>query len=139
MKIINKTRLLAIRKTKLLVLENIKTPIQFTLVGGVARKRETLEDSLIRETIEEIDLKIQRSALSFFYALSKPTAHKIIVKHYYTCFKVDNSFKIKETEKFKDVYWLEWKEAIKHMDKLDKIAVKRYFENTTTTSLKRIL
>ena len=131
MKIINKTRLLAIRDTKILVLENVGKPIRLTLAGGVAKKKETLEESLKRETAEEIGLKINLTDLAFFYSSPKVIDDKIIVKHFYVSLHVSDLFKVIEKEKFKAVYWIEWQDAIRYMDKQDKKAVKEYFKKNS--------
>ena len=128
MKIINKTRLLAIRETKILVLENVGEFIKLTLAGGIAKKKETLEQSLIRETFEEIGLEINQIGLTFLSSSSKVIDDKIIVKHFYIYLNANDSFKVIEKEKFNAVYWMEWKAAIQYMDKQDKKAVKEYFK-----------
>lgn len=128
MKIINKTRLLAIRDTKILVLENVGEFIKLTLAGGIAKKKETLEESLKRETKEEIGLKINLTDLAYFNSFTKVIDGKIILKHFYVSLNASDRFKVVEKEKFKAAYWMEWKDAIQYMDKQDKKAVKDYFK-----------
>lgn len=128
MKIINKTRLLAIKDTKILVLENVSEFMKLTLAGGVVKKKETLAQSLIRETAEEIGLKLNQTELVFLNSYSKVIDNKIIVKHYFVLLNANNLFKVIEKEKFKAVYWMEWKDTIQYMDKQDRKAVKKYFE-----------
>ncbi len=129
MKIINKTRLLIIKDTKILVLENLGVPKKITLAGGTTKKKETIEQSVIREVKEEINLNIHYSDLSYFYSLSKRTGANILAKHFYICNKIICNFNIVELDKFKAVYWLDWSSALKYMDKLDKKAVKLYFKS----------
>jgi 8-oxo-dGTP diphosphatase len=129
MKFIHKTRLLIVKKNTILVLENVGEPKRLTLAGGVVKKKESLEESLIRETMEEIGLKINLTNLIFLNSNSKTIDNKIIIKHFYLYATEESNFSIpeKEKEKFKDVYWIKWKDAIRYMDKLDKKAVKDYF------------
>jgi len=59
-KIIHKSRLLAFKDEKLLVLEKIGHKKRYTLAGGVQKKRETDFHSLIRETEEEIGVLLYK-------------------------------------------------------------------------------
>lgn len=129
MKIIHKTRLLATKKDSILVLENVSDSVRLTLAGGVVKKKETLEESLVRESLEEIGLKINITELLFFNSNYKVVGNKIIIKHFYLYTTEETNFLITEKEKFKDAYWIKWKDAIQYMDKLDRKAVKNYFKN----------
>ena len=128
MKIINKTRLIVIKDSKILVLENLGVPKKLTLAGGTTKKKETIEQSVIREVKEEINLNIHYSDLSYFCSLSKKTSTSILVKHFYVSKKVIYNFNVVELDKFKAVYWLDWSSAVKFMDKLDKKAITLYFK-----------
>lgn len=128
MKIINKTRLIAIKDNSILVMEKVGTPIKLCFPGGITKKKETLEESLVRETVEEIGFKINRSDLKFFKTKSKTVNNTIIVKHYYKLKTNSEAFEVIETEKFKAVYWIKWKYATQYLDKEDKEVTKEYYK-----------
>ncbi|WP_299886998.1 NUDIX domain-containing protein [uncultured Lacinutrix sp.] len=136
MKIINKTRLLAVKGNSILVLEKIDTPIKLSFAGGISKKKETLEETLVRETMEEIGFKINPNDLTFFKTKSKTIDNTIIVKHYYKLKTNSDAFKVIETEKFKAVYWIKWKDAIEYLDKEDRKATKEYFTKKVRRNIK---
>lgn len=63
---IDKSRLIAIKNDKILVLEKIGEKKKFSLAGGVKKKKETDIKSLIRETFEEIGLRLKKKELTYF-------------------------------------------------------------------------
>lgn len=136
MKTIHKTRLLAVNNDQLLVIEKVGNFKSLTFPGGVKKRKESFEESLIRETNEEIGLQINISKLSHFISNAeiKPT-HTVIKHHFVVTLKTD-LFKVLETEKFKDVYWAYWKDTLPYLDKEDKKAVKRYFKKKIKKKLK---
>ncbi|EDP96199.1 NUDIX hydrolase [Kordia algicida OT-1] len=136
MKTIQKTRLLAVNGDQLLVIEKVGTEKRLTLSGGVKKRKESLEGSLIRETREEIGLYVRKNSLT--HVVSKVTAKAgiTIVKHHFVTTIKTNLFNIIETEKFKDVYWCYWENALPYLDKEDKNAVKTYFKSKYKKKLK---
>jgi 8-oxo-dGTP diphosphatase len=126
-KVINKTRLLAIKDNSILVMEKVGTPIKLCFPGGIAKKKETLKESLVRETKEEIGFKININDLKFFKSKSKTIDNTIVVKHFYKLKTNSDAFKVIEIEKFKAVYWIKWKDAIQYLDKEDRKVTKEYF------------
>jgi len=56
MKVIHKTRLLAVNGKQFLVIEKIGEKKRLTLPSSIQKEKETLVDSLVRETVEEIGL-----------------------------------------------------------------------------------
>ena len=81
---IDKSRLIAIKNDKILVLEKIGEKKKYSLAGGVKKKKETDIQSLIRETFEEIGLKLKKKELTYFLSRkNNNTKKKEIYKHYF--------------------------------------------------------
>ena len=129
MKIIEKTRLLAVNENQLLVIEKKNTVKKLTLAGGVKKRNESLEASLVRETLEEIGLCINSNTLMHVISKVKTKQATTTMKHHFVAVVKTSLFKVIETEKFKDVYWCYWEDALPFLDKEDKKAVKKYFKS----------
>lgn len=130
--IINKTRLLAVNQGKLLVMQKRTDQLQYTLPGGIKKKKERLVKSLKRETKEEIGLKVKIKKLSFLSTHSVQNELQLLVKHYFVFKTKTNDFRVLEPEKFVKVLWLPWCEVFPFLDKEDKKAVKMYFKKGQT-------
>lgn len=138
MKIVHKSRLLAVNKDQLLVVEKVGFVKKLTLPGGVKKRSETLENSLIREAFEEVGLLVNYNQLTHLISYAQVKTENIVVKHHFTAQLKTNLFQVKETEKFKDVYWLHWTKALPYLDKEDKRAVKKYFKKISNKKLKQL-
>ncbi|WP_430409957.1 NUDIX hydrolase [Kordia sp.] len=136
MKTIHKTRLLAVNADQLLVIEKVGILKKLTLSGGVKKRNESLEGSLKRETLEEIGLLIDVHKLSHVLSNGVTKNSITIIKHHFVPTLKTNICKVIETEKFKDVYWTYWENALPYLDKEDKKAVKKYFKSKLKKKLK---
>lgn len=129
MKKIVKSRLLAINGSKILVLKKMGKSTRYTLPGGVKKRKETEEEALVRETCEEIALKLIEEQIQFYLSHIKRTDTEIVNKNYYYTILKPSKIKVLEKHKFETVLWLNWKKAIEFMDKSDRMAVKAFFKN----------
>jgi len=126
---IDKSRLIAIKNDKILVLEKIGEKKKYSLAGGVKKKKETDIQSLIREAFEEIGLKLKKKDLTYF--LSRKSASKQkqeIYKHYFITIKPVKNIEVLEINKFKKVLWIPWYDALEYLDKDDRSAITLYFD-----------
>ena len=126
---IDKSRLIAIKNDKILVLEKIGEKKKYSLAGGVKKKKETDIQSLIRETFEEIGLRLKKKELTYF--LSRKSASKQkqeIYKHYFITIKPVKNIEVLEINKFKKVLWIPWYDALEYLDKDDRSAITLYFD-----------
>ncbi|NMH86035.1 NUDIX hydrolase [Flavivirga algicola] len=126
---IDKSRLIAVKKDKILVLEKIGVKKKYSLAGGVKKKNETDYQSLIRETFEEIGLKLKKKDLTYF--LSRKNTNKErqeIYKHYFIIIKPLKNIEVLELHKFKKVLWIPWYDALEYLDKDDRSAITLYFD-----------
>ncbi|MBC8757172.1 NUDIX domain-containing protein [Kordia sp. YSTF-M3] len=128
MKIIHKTRLLAINGEQLLVIEKVVKEKKLTFPGGVKKKKESFEESLERETEEEIGLKISKHKLLHVQSYAVHRDLNIVMKHHFVLHTKTNEFRVLEPTKFKDAYWIHWKEALPLLDNEDRKATKTYFK-----------
>jgi ADP-ribose pyrophosphatase YjhB (NUDIX family) len=97
---IDKSRLIALKGEKILVLEKRGLKRQYTLAGGIRKKKETDKGSLIRETSEEIGQLLNKRDLSYF--ISRKTtnkAEKEIYKHYFITTKNIENIEVQEPHK----------------------------------------
>lgn len=124
-----KSRLIAIHKDKVLVLRKVGTPLRYTLPGGVKKRKETESETLVREVGEEIKLKLSEEQLSFYLSHIKKGKMETMVKNYFLVPMKSRAIKVKEKYKFEEALWLEWKEALPFMDKMDRMAVRSYFKS----------
>jgi len=122
---IEKSRLIALNRNKILVLEKKGLPKRLTLAGGIIKKNESLKKGLVREVNEEIGVKLRKKQLRYFSSHSKQLDNSSLIKHYFVINGEIKNYELLEPDKFSSIYWLEWHEAIKYMDKLDGKAVKR--------------
>jgi 8-oxo-dGTP diphosphatase len=130
MKIIHKTRLLAINGEQLLIIEKVAKEKQLTFPGGIKKKRESFEESLVRETEEEIGLKISKHKLFHVQSYAVHRGMNIVMKHHFVLHTKTNEFRVLAPTKFKNAYWLHWKDALPFLDNEDKKATKVYFKKT---------
>lgn len=124
----DKSRLLAFKNNKLLVLEKIGIKKKYSLAGGIKKKRESDLDSLVRETSEEINVRLIKEDLAYFISRKRISKDNVeINKNYFTTsLKIDN-IKILEEHKFKAASWVYWYDALDYLDKDDRFAVELYF------------
>ena len=126
---IDKSRLIAIKNDKILVLEKIGEKKKYSLAGGVKKKKETDIQSLIRETFEEIGLKLKKKELTYFLSRkNNNTKKKEIYKHYFITNTSIKNIEVLEHHKFKKVLWVSWYDALEYLDKDDRSAITLYFD-----------
>lgn len=129
---IDKSRLIAINKENILVLEKIEGKSKYSLAGGVKKKKETDIQSLIRETYEEIGVQLFKKNVSYFVSKKQVTKQKQeIYKHYFVANLNIENVQVFEIHKFKDAKWVPWYEALEFLDKQDKQVVALYFGQQT--------
>ena len=126
---IDKSRLIAIKNDKILVLEKIGEKKKYSLAGGVKKKKETDIQSLIRETFEEIGLKLKKKELTYFLSRkNNNTKKKEIYKHYFITNTSIKNIEVLEPHKFKKVLWVSWYDALEYLDKDDRSSITLYFD-----------
>jgi len=126
---VDKSRLIAIKNDKILVLEKIGEKKKYSLAGGVKKKKETDIKSLIRETFEEIGLRLKKKELTYFLSRkNNNTKKKEIYKHYFITNTSIKNIEVLEPHKFKKVLWVSWYDALEYLDKDDRSAITLYFD-----------
>ncbi|MDG1378853.1 MAG: NUDIX hydrolase [Flavobacteriaceae bacterium] len=126
---VDKSRLIAIKNDKILVLEKISEKKRFSLAGGVKKKKETDIKSLIRETFEEIGLRLKKKELTYFLSRkNNNTKKKEIYKHYFITNTSIKNIEVLEPHKFKKVLWVPWYDALEYLDNDDRSAITLYFD-----------
>ena len=126
---IDKSRLIAIKNDQILVLEKIREKKKYSLAGGVKKKKETDSQSLIRETFEEIGLRLKKKELTYFLSRKNINNEKQeIYKHYFITNKSIKNIEVLELHKFKKVIWIYWYDALEYLDKDDRRAITLYFD-----------
>lgn len=126
---IDKSRLIAIKNDQILVLEKIGEKKKYSLAGGVKKKKETDSQSLIRETFEEIGLRLKKKELTYFLSRKTiNTKNQDIYKHYFITNKLIKNIEVLELNKFKKVFWIYWYDALEYLDKDDRSAITLYFD-----------
>lgn len=129
MKKVIKSRLIAVHKDKVLVLKKVYRPLRYTLPGGVKKKKETEAETLIREVGEEIKLKLAKKKFDFYLSHIRKGKFETVVRNYYLVVLKPKPIKVKEKHKFEEALWLEWKDALPFMDKMDRMAVRSYYKS----------
>lgn len=129
MKKIDKSRLIAIKDDKVLVLEKIGTKRIYTLAGGIKKRKESDKESLIRESFEEIGLKLKKKDLTYFLSRKNTNGERQeIYKHYFITKKPFENVEVLEPHKFKNVLWISWYDALEYLDKDDRSAITLFFD-----------
>ncbi|MEX0360166.1 NUDIX domain-containing protein [Flagellimonas sp.] len=129
MKKVIKSRLVAVHGTKVMVLKKNGKPRKYTLPGGIKKGKETEAQALVRETSEEIKLKLTKDQVQFYLSLTKMANKEQINKNYFYTFLKPQKIAVKETHKFDSIKWENWKMAREFMDKSDRLAVTAYFKS----------
>lgn len=124
-----KSRLIAVHKDKVLVLKKVGSPLRYTLPGGVKKQKETESETLIREVGEEIKLKLSEKQFDFYFSHIRKGKMGDTIKNYFLIQLKPREIKVKEKHKFEAALWLEWKEALPFMDRMDRSAVRSYFKS----------
>lgn len=128
MKIIHKTRLLAVNETQILVIEKQSRKTQLTLAGGTRKNDDTFEYSLAQQAKKEIDLDVNPNKLVYVSSSAKRKNNTIIIKNYFTVSTQTTAFTVLDPTKFKTAFWIYWKDALQFLDKEDKTTITRYFK-----------
>lgn len=124
---IHKSRLLAFKDEKLLVMEKVGFRRKYTLPGGTRKERETDCTSLIREVQEEIGVLLENKDLTYFISRKrKPNHSPEIYKHYFITTKKVKGAQLLEPEKFKNIVWIPWYQTLAYLDNEDRSAVVVY-------------
>lgn len=129
MKRVVKSRLVALHKNKVLVLQKVGRPLRYTLPGGVKKKKETEEETLIREVGEEIKLRLAPGEVQFYLSHIKKGKVMPVIRNYFLIQLQPSVIKVKEKHKFEAAFWVDWKEALPFMDQSDRLAVRSYFKS----------
>jgi ADP-ribose pyrophosphatase YjhB (NUDIX family) len=102
-----KARLILYNKGNILLLrQKNKTGGNFTLVGGTIENKESAQESLIRESLEEAGIILKKSDLQLVHVLHKRTArngHRITL--YFKASTWGGTLKAGEPDKFRGVSW----------------------------------
>lgn len=130
LKKIDKSRLIAISNEKILVFEKSALTKKYSLAGGVKKSNETDCQSLIRETHEEIGVKLKKKDLSYF--ISRMVVEKDnqdVYKHYFISYNVMvENVEVSDPHIYNRVLWVPWYGALKYLDKEDRKVVTLYFD-----------
>ena len=132
-----KSRLIAVHGDKVLVLKKIGAPLRYTLPGGVKKKKETAIQTLIREVGEEIELQPLEKQLLPLCTLKRKGKQRSQVKSYFLMEMESAPIGVLERDKFESALWLDWREALPFMDKMDRMAVRCHFKGSDITTKKK--
>jgi len=101
-----KARLILYDRGKILLLKQTRSNGgNYTLVGGTVELNEFARASLIRETLEEANIKIEPKDLSLVHVLHKRTKTGQRINLYFKASKYKGSLMNVEDHKFKAVQW----------------------------------
>jgi len=101
-----KVRLILYDRGKILLLKQRRgNGGNYTLVGGTVEQHEFARESLIRETLEEANIKIEPKDLSLVHVLHKKTKKGQRINLYFKASKYSGNLKNVENHKFKSVQW----------------------------------
>ena len=131
-----KSRLIAVYGDKVLVLKKVGDPLRYTLPGGAKKAKESPAGTLIREVREEIKLKLAEAQIEFLFSQTKKGNGGHHLKHYFLIELEQAPIKVREKDKFEAALWLEWKEALPFMDKMDRKAVRYHFKGAANKTKK---
>lgn len=122
-----KSRLLVLEYPFVLALKKRKID-RYSLVGGTIEKKETPEETLIRETHEEVGIKISINDLKFVETISYCKKGTTFERYYYTLKSLKWNFKVKEPEKFDAVEWIDFYENKSKLKKSDRKVIQKIFK-----------
>lgn len=129
--------MIAVHGDKVLVLRKIGVPLRYTLPGGVKKRKETATETLIREVGEEIELVLSKKQLVPLCTFKKRVGPSPQVKSYFLMEMEATPIKVREVDKFETALWLDWKEALPFMDKMDRMAIRSHFKGSGKLTKKK--
>lgn len=105
-KFIIKARLILEQEGKVLLLaQTSENGGKFTLPGGTVEGKEFAKETLIRECIEEIGIKLNPDDLELIHILHKKRGKENRITIYFKTQNFQGKLHAKETEKFRGVTW----------------------------------
>lgn len=124
-----KSGLLIVNDTNVLVFQKIGAKKRYVLAGGFLKKNETPENALIREVEEETGIVLNPQEFHYIASHTSLKNREIITKHYFVLPSLIHKFENKETHKFQALEWVDWKQAIPFMNFSDKMLIERFYTN----------
>ena len=104
--IILKSRLILLDQGKVLMLEQIPAKGgNYSLPGGRIEQYEYAKDSLIRETNEEIGIRVRANDLELAHVLHKKTTNGQRITLYFKAERWEGDVRVLEPEKFVKATW----------------------------------
>ena len=124
-----KSRLIVYQGDELLVLQKLSDTLEYGLIGGYLKKEESPESGLLRETYEEVSVKLSEKDLMYYCSITLGLKNQPkLTKHYFICNQPDQPFTLAEPHKFRKIEWVHWKDATEFLGKSDRKVIKSLFE-----------
>lgn len=122
-----KSRLVIFIDGQFLVLRKHGKKAEYGFIGGFVDPGETEIDALIRETDEEVKVKLTPEDLQYITTTKK----KKITRHYFRLLSLKKKFKLNEPHKFMQLEWVPAAELIKNVGKSDRVFLKEFLSPET--------
>ncbi len=103
-----KTRLILYNQGHILLLQQTKpNGGNYTLVGGTIESQEFARESLVRESLEEAGIKLQKKDLVLAHVLHKKSPSEQRITLYFKTSRWEGKLRAREKDKFKAAKWFD--------------------------------
>ena len=96
----------------------------YSLVGGKVESNESANKAIVRESLEEANIKIKRKHLRLVHIFKREFERELILL--YTAKKWEGKLESRELEKFKKVVWMKKKDLPKNISEVTRHLVGAY-------------
>lgn len=128
MKKIVKAKLIVIKEQKLLLMKKRFTENKFSVIGGNRKSKESIEEALIRETMEETNVSLSANDYRYAFSVCVVEKKKRISNHYFLLLDPNKDFVLNEVDKFSELVWLPLADISGYFSSYNTDAFNTYFQ-----------
>lgn len=122
----NVSKLIIFNGTQLLLLKKKKSKTKYSLLGGGVKKKETPEEAVLRESIEEGNIDIGSQQLKLIKTIvHQDKENELQLFHYFLINEVQK-FELLEPHKFDSLEWIDYKYGLTKLNERDRKVIKKY-------------
>lgn len=122
----NVSKLIIFNGTQLLLLKKKKSKTKYSLLGGGIKKKETPEEAVLREAIEEGNIDIGSQSLKLIKTeVFKDKENELSLFHYFLINQV-KKYELLEPHKFDALEWVEYHYGLSKLKERDRKIIEKY-------------
>ena len=120
------SKLIIFNGTQLLLLKKKKSKTKYSLLGGGVKKKETPEEAVLRESIEEGNIDIGSQQLKLIKTIiHKDKESELGLFHYFLINQV-KKYELLEPHKFDSLEWVEYHYGLNRLNERDRKVIEKH-------------